>query len=776
MIASATRLPEPLTSFVGRQREVPELRERLAYARLLTLVGVGGIGKTRLAIEIARCAATDFPDGVTFVDLAWLSRGDLVAETILARLGLSQATARTALDSLVATLRTNHILLVLDNCEHVVQQCAEIVHTLLENCPTVRILATSREALRVPGEVVRHVPALSTPTSTRAMDLEQLAQFEAIALFRARAAESMPGFQLTEENIQAVADVCAQLDGIPLAVELAAARLPTLMPAQLVNRLQDRFRLLVHGSRTVHRRQQTLRATVDWSYDLLGDAERLLFDRLACFAGGCSLEAVEAICGFDDVPTADVLEILSSLVNKSLVVAEPAMPGDVRFRMLETLRQYARQRLTGRGEEPTISRRHAHFFLSLAERAESELRSSRQQRWLDHLERERDNLRVALAWAIDGGDVQLGLRLAAALAEFWRRHGYIAEGEAWLERALEQTADAPPALRAAALYGVGNLARFHDPKTASGFFSDSAELRGQIGDEHGRALSLTGLGSTLVSLGPNQSSHAKALLVEALQFFRGRHDEWATAACLSGLGNLALSEGSYALAAAILEDGREVAARHGDAWQIAYMLHGLGHARWMLGETEQSIALLKESLAMCGELGDRRGVALCLQSLGLILGSQGSWHRSARLYGAAARLREIAGLKLWGQPWIPTGAGVERARSALGEAKFRAAWRAGGELSFDDAVRDGLNVDHMSAPAKSTASDALTRREREVARLVARGLTNRQIGAALVITEGTAGLHVKHVLSKLGFVSRAQIAAWASSTGNEELSRDISIG
>ena len=391
-------LPRPLTSFVGRTHELDALTALLSSTRMVTLTGTGGCGKTRLAIEVADRVADRYADGVWFVDLAPLSDPALVLPAIAQVLGIREEVARPLATTVVDAVRARHLLLVLDNCEHLIEGCASVAQLLLDACPRLSLLATSREALRIPGEISWRVPSLSLPQPEVNLSPTTAAQSEAVRLFTERAIAVQPAFQLTVTNVQAVAQICHELDGIPLALELAAARMHVLTAEELAARLDRRFSLLTGGSRTARLRQQTLQATVDWSYDLLTPEEQTLFARLSVFAGGWTLDAAEAVGSGDDLAAEDVVNVLTRLVEKSLVVAQALDDGTTRYRLLETLRQYGRTRLETCGELARVQHRHATYYLTLAERAEPELIGSHQLRWLDQLEREHDNLRAALAW------------------------------------------------------------------------------------------------------------------------------------------------------------------------------------------------------------------------------------------------------------------------------------------------------------------------------------------------------------------------------------------
>ena len=458
-------LPLPLTSFVGRERELAAVHEALAAHRLVTLTGPGGVGKTRLALQAAAAGLEAFPDGAWLVDLAPLADAALVPLTVLAALGVRERPGRPHLATLTEHLRARRLLLVLDNCEHLLDACARLADALLRACLGPRVLATSRELLGVPGEAARRVPSLATPDPRHPPPPARLGRYEAVRLFVDRARLGRPGFVLTDQNAGPVAQVCARLDGLPLAIELAAARLRALPVEQLAGRLDDRFRLLTGGGRTAVPRQQTLQAAIDWSHALLAAPERAVLRRLAVFAGGWPLAAAEAVCAGAGVEPGGVLDLLAGLVDKSLVVfeeaaLEPGAGGAGRYRLLETIRQYAEARLVGAGEAARVRRRHRDWYLALAERAALELVGRDQVAWLDRLGAEHDNLRGALAWSqADPDGAAAELRLAAALGRFWNLRGHISEGRAWLAHALERDAGAAPAAaRASALNWAGLLA------------------------------------------------------------------------------------------------------------------------------------------------------------------------------------------------------------------------------------------------------------------------------------------------------------------------------
>jgi predicted ATPase len=491
-------LPLELTSFVGREREKAEVGRLLEDSRLLTLTGPGGSGKTRLALTVASEAKRGFEDGVWLVELAPLSGPDLVPQAVASALGVRESPGTMLADSLAQHLETRGLLLVLDNCEHLIEACASLAETLLRRCPDLRILATSRAALGVAGENLFDVPPLSLPDPRRGSSVGSLPEYEAVRLFVERAGAVRPGFSIAKENALAVAQICYRLDGIPLALELAAARAKVLSVVQISQRLDDSFALLTHGGRTAMPHHKTLRAAMDWSYDLLTDREQILLGRLSVFAGGFTLEAVEAVGRGEGVEQAEVVELLASLVDESLVLVMER-DGEIRYRLLETVRQYGREKLEESGEAERVLRRHAGFYLALAEGAD--LMSRDQAAWLERLETEHDNFRAALALSLEGGgapseeSVLSGSRMAVALWPFWYTRGYLSEGRWWLENAIEKGGPETSPTKAAALTGAGYIALFQgDYRAARAFLDRGLALYRELGDDEGVASSLIYLG------------------------------------------------------------------------------------------------------------------------------------------------------------------------------------------------------------------------------------------------------------------------------------------
>ncbi len=527
--ARPNNLPIQLTSFIGREREIAEVKRLLGAARLVTLTGSGGAGKTRLALQVAAELLEQYPDGVWVIELAALSDHTLVPNAVMSTLNIPEQRGRPLTETLIEFLRPKALLLIVDNCEHLLTACAELTGSLLRSCPNLRLLATSREPLGIPGEIIWRIPSLSFPDSRSLPSLEHLTQYEAVRLFAERAATSAPGFGMTADNVPAVVQVCQRLDGIPLAIELAAARVKVLAVEQIANRLDDRFRLLTGGARIVLPRHQTLLAMMDWSYEVLSEKERAVLRRLSVFAGGCTLEAVEGICSGNGVAATDVLNVVAQLVDKSLVVVE-TRGEEARYRLLETVRQYARDRLAESQEMTEVQTRHLDWYRALAEQAAPKLRGSDQKAWLERLEMEHDNIRAALDWSgkLVGG-AEAGLRLAGSLSWFWFMHGHMNEARQWLERALSAGTHGSASARAKVLAGTGIIARRQgDYNRGQAALEESLILLRELGDHWGIGFSLHHLGHVAdEAIGYGR---AKALFQESLVAFRAAGDKWGVAA------------------------------------------------------------------------------------------------------------------------------------------------------------------------------------------------------------------------------------------------------
>jgi len=801
--AGKHNLPATRSSFVGRETELRSVKRDLAMTRLLTLTGAGGCGKTRLALEVARELVGAYPDGVWLVELAPLPEGALVAQAVAAALGVHEQADRSLSDALVAFLRAKRTLLVLDNCEHLVDAVASFADTLLNSCPHLRVLATSRESLNVEGELNWLVPSLSVPSLGQSPRVEELAGYESVRLFVERARHRNPAFSLTPENAHAVARICGRLDGIPLAIELAAARVG-LSVEQIARRLDDSLRLLSAGSRTASPRQRTLRGTLEWSYALLSEPERRLFGRLSVFAGGWTLEAAEVVGAEGDTEQADILDLLSRLVEKSLVVAETTGIGGVRYRMLEPIRQYAQEKLEEEGDGEEVRRQHASFFLALAEDAEPRLRGPEDVDWLERLEVEHDNMRAALSWARERGEAGLDLRLAGALWRFWEAHGHYSEGRRWLEKALEKNGGASGAARAKALEGFGWLVYRTgeiDRAVAVGEeglkLSHQAELGGAVAaellrllgwtawamgdfgrakrlleeslglswdsdDRFGVADSLLMLGSTVGSLG--DPKREKQLHQEAVALCRELGYTSTLATSLFSMGYRLLMEGDYEQGETLMEEAATLYRERGYKGGLQYAVDNLGWAALLQGNHQRARTCYRESLTLCKELGDKLVASESLGGLACICAAEGEAERAARLFGAAEALLEAVGSQhepgeaALREPYLAA------ARSELDEASWEEAWAEGQAMSMEQATEYALSQEmplmSPSPGSEQPSSDeppSFTRREKEVAVLVAQGLTNRQIAQELVLSEHTVHHHVTNILKKLNLSSRQQV-------------------
>jgi predicted ATPase/class 3 adenylate cyclase len=635
-------LPRQLTTFVGRQREIGEAKRILSQSPLLTLTGPGGVGKTRLAIEVAADLLDEYEDGVWFADLGPVTDPEFVGHAIATSLGVMDVAGQPVLDTVIDQVRRREVLLVLDNCEHLLDAAARAADTLLRACAQVRIVATSREGFAIPGEAVFPVPSLPAPEGQLA-SVEDLVHFESVRLFTERAAAVSPGFQVTDRNASAIAQICRRLDGVPLAIELAAARVRALPVEQIASRLDDRFRLLTGSSRITVPRHQTLRQTIDWSHDLLAEDERAVFRRLAAFVGGCSLEAAEAVCAGDPVDEYAVLDVLSRLVDKSLVVAETG--GEVaRYRQLETIREYARDRLLESGEaEPTL-RRHRDWFASLVATAAPEFfRGVESVQWLQRLDREHDNLRAALQWSTDEAEeTHAALQLAAGLWRFWEMRGHLAEGRSWLERTLAATDGEVSAQRADAYTGAGILAFMQgDHDAAHRFHEQSLALHRRVGDYAGIAFAANNLANAALLSGDYAA--ARRLYEPGLAWARAQGIVRPLGFALVNMAEAVALDGEPDLARKQYDEGIEVFRSIGDRWGEAFALDSLGVMLGRQGQHVEAERVHSEALAISRELGDQRGVARALVHLGDEAGRAGDKTQARNLYAESFDIRRTLG-------------------------------------------------------------------------------------------------------------------------------------
>jgi len=682
--ATPNNLPQQLSSFVGRERELAEIGKLLRSTRLLTLTGAGGLGKTRLSLHIAADLLDEFSDGVWFVELAPLSDARLVAQAVASALGVTEEVGRPVIEALVKLAAERRMLLILDNCEHLIDASAELARQLLQAGPHLKILTSSREPLRIAGETVYPVPALATPDASQPINVERLAQFEAARLFIDRAAAAQPSFRLTAQNAAAVADICRRLDGIPLALELAAARARSLSIESIAARLGDRFALLVGGDRTALPRQQTLRALIDWSHELLTDRERVLFRRLAVFAGGFTLEGAEALraAGKEDLP--DVYAILSQLVEKSLVELDSE---GKRYRLLETVRQYAQERLDESGESDQTRNAHLAFCLALAETADLNLRGPDAGGWLARLDFELENLIAAHAWCdrAEAGAV-LGLRLVHALRFYLTSRGLMALGHRAMVEALERPGAQERSLaRCRALFGAGQLGCFMGRyPEAKGYLEESLAIARDIGDKTRVAMALQPL--AMACLGLADIAGARGHLEEAVTMAQQLGNKRELAAAFNGLAQLHRVEGKLDAAEPLYEKVVAVARDLGDRDSVAIGLLNLAMVAIGGQAGDRACAMLLEVLAIVGESGSKRLGQSVLEVAAGLAAMRGDSARAARFYGIAEAQTTATGLQRDPGDEAFLAPLIAKARTALGAALFAAAETAGRACSYDDGV------------------------------------------------------------------------------------------
>jgi predicted ATPase/DNA-binding XRE family transcriptional regulator len=722
-------LPAALTSFIGRELEKDELARLLAVTRLLTLTGVGGCGKTRLALEVCRLVYDTYPDGVWLVELASITDPALIPQAVATAVGVRETPAQSLLTTLSTTLEPRQTLLVLDNCEHLLDACAHLANTLLLACPRLQILATSREALGVAGEVSRRVPSLQVPPPESPPTAEAVGRYAAVQLFVERARAVQPTFAIAERTAATIGQVCQRLDGIPLALELAAALLRGLSVDDLATRLDQRFQLLTGGNRAALPRQQTLRATIDWSYGLLTEAERALFARLAVFAGSWDLEAAEAVCAGDGVDREEVVQLLLHLVDKSLVAAEEQVVGK-RYRLLDTLRQYARETLLARGESEHVHGRHANYYATLADTAEPELDQPRQAAWIDRLALEQSEFRAAVEWLVARGAVQQALQLAGVMSRFWEVRGQLREGRARLAGLLALPgASARTVARAKVLDGAAVLALYQfDIPTARALFKESLALYREHHQLRGVSWVLIHLGWLCHDLGRPRA--AQRFLQEALALCRQVDDRRGVARCLTILGMLAFDELDLRIARSMYEESLALNREVGDRWGTAWTLLNFGRVRLAeaelgLADTSAAQGLLEESVTIWREIGERRHLAFASADLAVsvawqgdlalarthleealstfaelqdkagnwsalfscsrLLATDGQYEQSARLLGAARAGQFVAGRPIACFSVLAEHR-LESLRRIVGPELVATAFAQGAAMSLDEAV------------------------------------------------------------------------------------------
>ncbi len=827
-VLSDGNLPAEPNSFIGRERDLAELARLLSDVRVLTLCGPGGIGKTRLALRLACEIVTGFPDGAWLVELADTEDPALVTRRVAAALGIREEPDRPLAETLTETLRPRRMLLILDTCEHVVDASAALVQQLLGGCPELRVVTTSREPLRVRGETVWRVPPLALPSTVDDLDAGDLAQHEAIRLFAARAAAVRPGFTLGAANTGAVARLCRTLDGMPLAIELAAARVGALSVEQIAARLGDRFQLLASGDRTAPARQQTLRAAVDWSYELLTEPEQALLRRLAVFSGW-NLDMAEQVCADEAIQASQVLDLLAALIDKSLVTLDAEVDGFARYRLLDTIKEYASDRLHASGEGTAMRLRHRDYMLRLAESIVAQAFVRGDPPWpvrvalYQRVGVERPNCRTALAACLEYGEPGEGLRLCSALRSPWVTYGDVTEGVIWFDRFLGLPGDVEPALRARSLIHRAELA-FEQQDYAV------AAENAQAGLDLCRSSGSTGAAGALrvlavVSLRAGKLDEALATTDSALEIARKDRNDWEEGLALAVRATIIARQGKLQEAQRAFQESLDV-LQDNNGWGVAQTLYGfgnlarvrrdhsaaIGHFRsalilyreidarpeiarclagigWVAlsqGDLELASASLTESLELSQATGQRLAMARGLEAFAMLAVAGGDPARAAKLEGAALALREAIG-------HVPSSLArsrladlLEAARRQLGPAVAEVLLAEGAAMTAHEAVGFATGSDagepmggavrpaipqQLPVTLSSGAASTLTAREREIAALIARGLSNRGIADELVISPATAARHVANIFTKLGFSSRAQVAAWAAQRESDSRGR-----
>jgi predicted ATPase/DNA-binding CsgD family transcriptional regulator len=811
-------LPQEPNSFVGREQELDELRRLVGVTRALTLCGAGGIGKSRLALRILAGEAGEFADGVWFVELGDLRQPELVVSRIATAIGVAEEPGRPLLDTLADALRPRRLLLALDNCEHLIEACARVCRHLLAHSPGLCLLATSREPLRVAAETVWQVPPLSVTPAGEPVDPAEACRYEAIRLFADRAAASLPGFTVNPANAATVAALCRALDGMPLAIELAAARVRALSVEQIAARLADRFGLLTIGDRTAPPRQRTLRAAIDWSHELLTPTEQVLLRRLSVFAGW-SLEMAERVCCDAEIPAGEIMDLIAALVDKSLVVVESEVLGEARYRMLDSIRDYAAERLADAGETEAFRQRLRDYTVALVERNRMIGMAQIPAPWAARVsvfrryDVDADNARQVLSWCRADGDAEAGLRICIGLGPCWIVRGNYAEGTEWADSFLDLDATLVPAhVRGPALISRAQLTLSSDPAASEAVAGTGLELCRAAGKEYWKATALNLLAEIALHTGRadlaarradealsiaqsagdgwnegyalgtraaiagllGKLREAQQLAKSSLAVMRRNDHQWGAARALLGLGDLGRIRGDagdarrrYLAALTIL---REINARP----EIARCLAGLGRVALDLGAVGLARQHLTESLRLSHSTGTRIGVARGLEAFAALAVLEDRPELAVQLTAAATGLREAAGL-----PAL-SGARVERylaPAQRLGKPAVAQLWAQGLAMSPDEAVVLALDVPQLPADGGRAAvpltpvgdyevgtavPGALTPRERQVVALVASGRSNKAVAEELFISPATAARHVANILAKLGFSSRTQVAAWAA--------------
>lgn len=759
-------LPAEVTSFVGRRRELADAKRALSKSRLVTLTGVGGVGKTRVAERLARDRRRAYPHGVWLVELGELSDPALLTQTVLTELGVRGPSSGDALRSLIDSLASRQLLLVLDNCEHLLDEVAALTAALLRSCPDLQILATSRAPLRVMGEAVLPVRPMAAPEPERGGGLAGLSRYDAVALFTERAVAAVPDFVLTEDNYRAVAALCYRLDGLPLTIELAAGRLRSLSPAQILSKIDDRLALLTGGERGRPGRQQTLRASIDWSYQLCTPQEQRLWARLCVFAGSFELDAVEGVCAGGDIAGEEIVDLVSGLVDKSIVVRQERGTV-VRYRLLESIREFGLERLTEAGEGPALRTRHLQWYAALVRTAKAEWISERQVYWLARLTAESANIRSALDFCLnEHGDAEAVMEIVVELPlGHWWAQGRLGEGRHWLDEGLARSNGAT-VLRVRALLRNSALATIGgESATGNQLLEEARGLIPQVRDpmalaqlHHVAARAAHFTGDLPLAVSELEQALAMPVSRTDLDFYLD---------ILQSLAIYASMAGQHERSTACHEEIFRLATPHGESLHRANALMALGLDAWRRGDPVRAVELQRSGLELKLGVDDQLGTAVALEALAWGVGALGQHKRAAQLLGMAGVLWDSTGSSL--ATLLPAlvcehDKSVVAARAALGDQGYAAAFRRGTQMPLAQALDD---AEHTRRSTRSGLVDAgvagsLTSREQEIAGLLAQGLSNKAIAKSLVIAQRTAETHVANILVKLGLTSRSQVAAWVA--------------
>jgi predicted ATPase/DNA-binding CsgD family transcriptional regulator len=805
-----SNLPVQLTSFIGREREQAEIKHLVSTSRLLTLTGAGGCGKTRLALRVATDLLDHFEDGVWWIELAVLNDPSLFPQAVLQALRFPELPSRPPMDLLTDYFRSKHALFILDNCEHIVAACAEFVSQLLRTCPQLSLIVTSREALNIDGELAWIVPSLQIPTIQSSFTISDLGQYDAVRLFIARASAILPDFALTKQNADAVVRICQRLDGMPLAIELAAARIKVLQVEQIVERLDNALQLLTKGKRTAPSRHQTLRATMDWSYNLLSEAEKKLFQRLAVFAGGFTLEATEFVCAGEGVEPGDILDLVASLMSKSLLVLVErngkaddlieeslrSAGGPLRYRFLEPVRQYAHEKLVEAGEKTSLRDRHLSYFHDWTQTTESRLYTDEQLKQLANLDQDLDNIRAALQWALKTQPV-MALHMVAALTLFWNVRGYTTEGRRWGEQALKQTEeDLTPDVqcaRARALITVAFLTMTQgDYLATSDLIGQAIPMLRTQNDELGLARALFVHSTVMSFLGRpavvraaaeesrefglkvndpftlsyglgimagamfrvDETMIAQRFRAEALANSRRFDSPVALALLLAGAGMGAFSQGDLEVARQYTEESLALFRQIGDKHRINMTASGLADILRQMSNMREAEKLYVEAIHGWGDYGQLGGIARCIECLAFIAIAEKRDEQATRWLGAAEAIREDSHTQMIPSEQEEYQSEMAILQSRMSPNDFSSSWSEGQMLTIQQVIAE---VEQLpTAPQVKTHSpNELTPRELDVLHLLVQGLSDTQIAEKLVVSRRTVTTHLTTIYSKFGVNSRS---------------------